>query len=94
VRWCCQELPQHLHGRKPDEQPSATPPADHIRVTWDPTPMRHIITVTRRIAEALASNFSRRPRLPAIGTTDLAMCIIGVMAGILNSRSMLRQVGA
>ena len=32
--------------------------------------MRHIITVTRRIAEALASNFILRPHIQAIGTAD------------------------
>ena len=50
--------------------------------------MRHIITVTHRIAEASASNFSLRPQIPAIGTTDLDMCIVGITPRILTSKDM------
>jgi hypothetical protein len=50
--------------------------------------MRHIITVTRRIAGALASNFSLHPHIPAIGTADPDMCIVGITPRILTSKDM------
>jgi hypothetical protein len=53
--------------------------------------MRHIITVTRRIAEASASNFSLRPHIRAIGTADPDMCIVGITPRILTSNDMTRR---
>jgi len=50
--------------------------------------MRLTITVTRRIAGALASNFSLRPHIPAIGTADPDMCIVGTTPRILTSKDM------
>ena len=59
----------------------ATPPADPTPGTRDHTPMRHIITVTLRIAEA--SPFTLHPRITAIGTADPDT---GITAGIVISK--------
>src|SRR5580700_1100669 len=59
----------------------ATPPADPTLGTRDHTPMRHIITVTLRIAEA--SPFTLHPRITAIGTADPDT---GITAGIVISK--------
>jgi hypothetical protein len=45
--------------------------------------MRHIITVTPGIAEALVSTF---PHITAIGTPDPDLFIIGITAGIVVSK--------
>ena len=89
VRWRCQEL-LHPHRPKPDDwlppHMGASPPAGPTLGTRHPTPMRHIITVTPRIAEA--SLFTLHPRITAIGTADPDT---GITAGITagNSRAFL-----
>jgi hypothetical protein len=45
--------------------------------------MRRIITVTPGIAEALASIFTLRPHITAIGTAVRDTSIIGITAGIV-----------
>src|SRR6516165_11896746 len=64
----------------------ATPAADPTLGIRDPTPMRHLITVTPRIAEALASTFTLHPHITAIGTADPDIFIIGITAGIVISK--------
>jgi hypothetical protein len=56
--------------------------------TRNPSPMRHIITVTPRIAEALASPFSLDPPITAIGTADRHISIIGITAGVVIDSSL------
>jgi hypothetical protein len=95
VRWWCQEL-LHPHRPRPNDQlpndqlparKGATPQADLTLGTRDPALMRHIITVTRRIAEALASTFpSTLPHIIPIGTADPDIFIIGITAGIVISK--------
>jgi len=48
--------------------------------------MRHLITVTPRIAEALAATFTLHPHITAIGTADPDISIIGIRAGIVISK--------
>jgi len=49
--------------------------------------MRHIITVTPRIAEALVSTFpSALPHITPIGTADPDISIMGITAGIVISK--------
>ena len=49
--------------------------------------MRHIITVTPRIAEALVSTFrSTLPHITPIGTADPDIFIIGLTTGIVTSK--------
>jgi hypothetical protein len=50
--------------------------------------MRRTITVTPGIAEALASIFTLRPHITAIGTADRDTSIIGIMAGIVIGKGM------
>src|SRR5262249_55226424 len=64
----------------------ATPTADAIVGTRDPTPMRHITTGTLRIAEALVSPFTLHPDITAIGTAGPHILIIGIAAGIVISK--------
>lgn len=59
----------------------AIPAAGPTLGTRDPTPTRHIITVTPQIAEALASTFTLYPRITAIGTADPDISILGITAG-------------
>ena len=54
--------------------------------TRDPTPIRHIITVTPRIVEELASTFTLDLHITAIGTADPDISIIGI-TGIVIGRS-------
>ena len=55
--------------------------------TRDPTPIRHIITVTPRIVEELASTFTLDLHITAIGTADPDISIIGITARIVIGRS-------
>jgi hypothetical protein len=48
------------------------------------TPMRHIIMVTPRIAEAAASTFTLHRQTTAIDTADPDIFIIDIAAGILS----------
>jgi len=90
VRWRCQEL-LHPHRPKPDDwlppHMGASPPAGPTLGTRHPTPMRHIITVTPRIAEEVASTFILDLHITAIGTADPDISIIGITAGIVIGRS-------
>ena len=61
----------------------ATPATGPTLGTRHPTPMRHIITVTPRITETLASTFTLHPHITAIGTADPDISIIGITAGIV-----------
>jgi hypothetical protein len=45
--------------------------------------MRHIVTVTLGIAEALASTFTLHPHITATGTADPDISIIGIAASIV-----------
>ena len=45
--------------------------------------MRHIVTVTPGIAEALASTFTLHPLITAIGTADPDISILGIAASIV-----------
>ena len=50
-------------------------------------PIRHIFTVTPRIAEELASIFTLDLDTMAIGTADPGISIIGMTAGIVIGKS-------
>jgi hypothetical protein len=51
--------------------------------------MRHIITVTPRIAEALVSTFpSTLPHITPVGTADPAISIFGLIAPNISRRSL------
>jgi hypothetical protein len=61
----------------------ATPATGPTLGTRHPTPMRHIITVTPGIAEALAFTFTLHLHITAIGTADPDISTIGITAGIV-----------
>src|SRR5215469_1773475 len=65
----------------------ATPAAGPTLGTRHPTPIRHIFTVTPRIAAELASTFTLHLHITAIGTADPDISIIGITAGIVIGRS-------
>ena len=71
----------------------ATPAAGPTLGTRHPTPIRHIFTVTPRIAEELASTFTFDLHITAIGTADPDISIIGITAGIVIGRSRIDEVG-
>ena len=71
----------------------ATPAAGPTLGTHHPTPIRHIFTVTPRIAEELASTFTLDLHITAIGTADPDISIIGITAGIVIGRSRIDEVG-
>src|ERR1700730_16108571 len=73
----------------------ATPATGPTLGTRHPTPMRHIVTVTLGIAEALASTFTLHPQITAIGTADPDISIIGIATSIVVgkvARSLPTQV--
>jgi len=57
--------------------------------TRHPTPIRHIFTVTPRIAEELASTFTLDLHITAIGTADPDISIIGITAGIVIGKAIV-----
>ena len=72
----------------------ASPPTGPTLGTRDPTPIRHIITVTPRIAE-LASTCTLDLHITAIGTADPDISIIGIIARTIIGKvapSLLTQL--
>ena len=67
----------------------ATPAAGPTLGTRHPTPIRHIFTVTPRIAEELASTFTFDLHITAIGTADPDISIIGITAGIVIGKAIV-----
>src|SRR5262249_59750295 len=65
----------------------ATPAAGPTLGTRHPTPIRHIFTVTPRIAEELASTFTLDLHITAIDTADPDISIIRITAGMAIGRS-------
>src|SRR5262245_6854801 len=57
--------------------------------TRHPTPIRHIFTVTPRIAEELASTFTLDLPITAIDTADPDISIIGITAGIVIGKAIV-----
>ena len=67
----------------------ATPAAGPTLGTHHPTPIRHIFTVTPRIAEELASTFTLDLHITTIGTADPDISIIGITAGIVIGKAIV-----